>query len=156
MTLSLPSEFANHFYSDAQVSAAVDKFLLEHRLSISDFAQMTEREFLHLFEEDSLDFMRGLNHSRVIPGLMRRLDTEGVSLLPNQSVYVRSEVRSSGGYNSAVHRVLVRKDDALLPLCNRLQSRMKRWPVLSFGDLSHRRLCSMCAAFNLDREWNRL
>jgi hypothetical protein len=153
------SEFANHFYSDSQVKAAVDEFLLEHHLSLANFAQMTEREFVRLFEQDtsaSLDFLRGLNHSRVIPGLMRRLHAEGIDLLPNQSVYFHSELRSSGGYNSAVHRILVRKDGALLPLCNRLHSRVKRWSVLSFGDLSHRRLCSLCAGFNLDREWHRL
>lgn len=159
MIPSLPSnlsEFAGHFYSDAQVSAAVDKFLLEHHLRITDFAQMTEREFHHLFEEDSLDFMLGLNHSRVAPGLMDRLEAEGINLLPNQSAYLNSELRSSGGHNSAVHRVLVRKDGALVPLCNRFQGRMKRWPVLSFGDLSTRRLCSICTAFNLDRAWYRL
>src|SRR5882762_10110274 len=87
------AQFANHFYSEEQVNAAVDKFLLERRLKTSDFAEMTEREFLNLFgegHEGSLDFSRELNLSRVIPGLLRRLDAEGIERLPNQSVYLRS------------------------------------------------------------------
>ncbi len=162
MTSSLPpdlAEFANHFYSEAQVSAAVEKFLLERGLKLSDFAEMTEREFLHLFEESrqgSLDFLRDLNVSRVIPGIMRRLEAEGIELLPNQSVYLHSELRSSGGYNSTVHRVFVRKNGALIPLCNRLSDRMKRFHVIPFGSLAGKRLCSICASFDLNREWYRL
>jgi len=157
MMPSLPAdlaEFARHFYSQPEVDAAVDRFLSERGLELHDFAQMTEREFRRLVDdpEVQLDFAKGLNHSRVITGLMGRLWENEIEFLPNQSVYLRSELRCFGPYSS-VHRVLVRRDGSLRSLCCRLK-RPAAKTLLNFGDLGRRKLCSHCAAFNLDRSWH--
>lgn len=112
------ASFAQHFFSDREVDAAVDDFLAQRGLRLSDFARMTEREFARIVDdpENELDFMKGFNHSRAISGLIRRLGKHGIDFLPNQSVYLRSELRATGS-RSAVHRVLVRKDGSLRPLC---------------------------------------
>jgi hypothetical protein len=50
-------------FSDDQVSLAVNAFLLERGLELSDFAMMREREFVRLFESDSqigAEFLYGL------------------------------------------------------------------------------------------------
>lgn len=159
MTSSLTRESARHFLSDAEVDAATDKFLHQHGLEIPDFAEMTEKEFLSLFEDStqgSLDFFRSLNLSRVIPSLLRRLRDADIEFLPNQSVYVYSQLRFSQSNGSVVHRVFVRKDETVMTLCNRYTDRIKKFSVIPFGRVSRKRLCTICSSFNLEREWYRL
>ena len=149
---SLPPDwisFARSFYSDESTNDAVEQFLRERTLDISDFAKMTEREFTELFKSDptsSSDFAEGLNYSRIIPGLTRRLSASGITLLPNESVYVRGELRSSDGSSSVSHRVLIHKDGSVHPLCGRMANRMRKWSVMPFGQERKRHLCSLCSA----------
>jgi hypothetical protein len=162
MTVPPPNDlvsFASTFYSDDQVNNAVDTFLLVRGLELSDFAKMTEREFVRLFESDSQNgtgFLDGLNNMRTMRGLMQRLADQRIDFLPNQSVYSHSELRSSASPASVIHRILVKRDGSLFPLCGRLADKMRKSPPLEFGQASRKRVCRSCGAFNLQEAWYRL